>query len=946
MTRILIVDDKEANLYYLQALLNGQGYQVATARHGAEALAMARLAPPGMIVSDLLMPVMDGYTLLRLWKADESLRDIPFVVYTATYTKPDDERLALDMGADAFILKPAEPDAFLARLSTVKEVLSAPAAVPRQPGHEEKDLLAVYSKTLIRKLEEKTQELEATNRALKQDINEREQARLERLQLTRELGERVKELRALYDISSLLRDDLRPLNELLAEMVRILPGAMQYPELAGARVRVGELENTSPQFQSTPWLLEADFVTSDGRSGLVQIAYCEEPREEGDLFLVEEHRLIESLAGMLRAHLERRISQEALWASEARLRAIVESEPQGLNLVSLDGILLDTNPAGLRMMEAAALNEITGKSAVEFAHPEDRSALLDLHQQAARGGIGQLDLRLISLRGTERWIEARLAPLRAAAGGISAVLHVMSDIAERKAAEAAISHTTTLLRAVAEGTTDAVFVKDLEGRYLFINEATARFIGLPASEILGHDDSEVFSPEDAAVIKASDTRVTTSGEPHTTEEVLTSAGATRTYLATKAPYRDHRGEIIGLIGISRDITEKKKLESHVLRAQRMESIGTLAGGIAHDLNNVLAPIMMSIDLLKASETDPRRLGILSTIEGSAKRGADMVRQVLSFARGVQGQRQGLHLGRLLAEMAKIARDTFPKNIDVQQRDAADLWTVAGDPTQIHQVLLNLCVNARDAMPHGGVLTLAARNVQVDEPFAAMSVDAQPGPHVLVEVEDTGVGMKPEVLDRVFEPFFTTKETGSGTGLGLASSLAIVKSHGGFIQAQSEPGSGAQFQVYLPAAAGDETGMDAGNTTATAEVGGGKGEWILLVEDEAAVRQITRQTLEASGYQVLTASDGAEAASIYAAKMRDIAVVLTDMMMPIMDGPATIQVLQRLNPEVRIIAASGLNLGGMAAKASSLGVRHFIPKPYTARTLLAHLREVIDGITQS
>jgi nitrogen-specific signal transduction histidine kinase/ActR/RegA family two-component response regulator len=402
--------------------------------------------------------------------------------------------------------------------------------------------------------------------------------------------------------------------------------------------------------------------------------------------------------------------------------------------------------------------------------------------------------------------------------------------------------------------------------------------------------------------------------------------------------QDSHGETLRIVGTAMDITTSKNLEAQYLRAQRMESIGTLAGGIAHDLNNVLAPIMMSIELLKMREQDARRLSILSTIEGSAQRGADMVRQVLSYAGGVEGQQLQVQTAHLLREIEKIANETFLKNIQVRCGVPSGLWVVKGDPTQLHQVLLNLCVNARDAMPNGGTLTLAVSNIMLDEQYAGMNIEAKPGPHVLIVVGDSGTGMPPEVIERIFEPFFTTKDLGKGTGLGLSTSMAIIKSHGGFVRVESTVGTGTQFHVFLPAQT--EPGGSVDVEAAPSDLPRGNGELVLVIDDEAAVRQITQQTLEAFGYLVVLAADGVEAAAIYAVRQHEIAVVITDMMMPLVDGPTTIHVLLRINPQASIIAASGLNTNDMVAKVSNAGVKHFIPKPYSAETLLKTLREVL------
>ena len=378
-----------------------------------------------------------------------------------------------------------------------------------------------------------------------------------------------------------------------------------------------------------------------------------------------------------------------------------------------------------------------------------------------------------------------------------------------------------------------------------------------------------------------------------------------------------------------------KIEAQFLRAQRMENIGTLAGGIAHDLNNVLSPIMMSLDVLKMKFPDPASLNLLDILSTSAQHGANMVRQVLSFARGVEGQRMEVQIKHLVGDIEKFANDTFLKNVQVRTIIPHDLWTVLGDPTQLHQVLLNLCVNARDAMPNGGKLTVSAENLTLDAHYAGMNLEARPGSYVLIQVEDSGTGMPPGVVEKIFDPFFTTKELGKGTGLGLSTSLAIVKSHGGFFQVYSEMGKGTKFRVYFPAQteASAETAAEI-----AAELPRGNGELILVVDDEPSVRLITQQTLQAFGYRVILASDGAEAVAAYARQGSEIAAVLTDMMMPVMDGPATIQVLRKLNPAVRIIAASGLSSSGHTA---GLGVKHFLPKPYTAGTLLTALKQIIE-----
>ena len=403
---------------------------------------------------------------------------------------------------------------------------------------------------------------------------------------------------------------------------------------------------------------------------------------------------------------------------------------------------------------------------------------------------------------------------------------------------------------------------------------------------------------------------------------------------------DAEGQPVRESGTIQDITEKKKLEAQLLRAQRMESIGTLAGGIAHDLNNVLAPIMMSIELLKLDPAnDPQRSRILDIIQVSSRRGADLVRQVLSFSLGFGDKRVAIRLRQLIDDLEGIISGTFPSNIRIISTVPIDLWPIIGDPSQLHQVLLNLAINARDAMPHGGTLTLAAANLVIDAQFAGTSPKAKAGSYVLLQVTDTGLGIPPEVRERIFEPFFTTKETGKGTGLGLATVHTVVKSHGGFLNVESDVGRGTTFKIYLPA---DPAHLPSATLPPfPVDLPRGLGELVLVVDDEFSIRHITQKTLEAFGYRVLTANDGAEAVAHYAKQAPQIALVITDMMMPVMDGAATIQVLLRINPALRIILASGIDSGDNVAKARSAGVKDFLPKPYTAETLLKLVREVLD-----
>ena len=391
--------------------------------------------------------------------------------------------------------------------------------------------------------------------------------------------------------------------------------------------------------------------------------------------------------------------------------------------------------------------------------------------------------------------------------------------------------------------------------------------------------------------------------------------------------------------IIRDITEKKKLESQLLRAQRLESIGTLAGGIAHDLNNILSPILTATELLQMRATDESTLRLLGIIQANAVRGGEMIRQVLSFARGVEGDYAQLQPNHLIREIVKILTDIFPKNIEISFSLNPNLWYVHGDATQLHQVLMNLCVNARDAMPDGGTLRIEAENIEIDEHYARMNVEARPGRYVRLLVQDSGSGIPPEIIDKIFDPFFTTKKPGQGTGLGLSTAAGILRSHGGFVNVYSEQDKGTHFTIYLPASDSQQPVVPQAVQT---QLPAGKGELILVVDDEASIREVAKETLTTFGYNVITANDGTEAIALFAAHRDEVKVVITDMMMPCLDGPATIRALKELAPDLRVIATSGLKANTREAEISELGVSGFLVKPYTAEMLLRTLAGALAG----
>jgi len=495
---------------------------------------------------------------------------------------------------------------------------------------------------------------------------------------------------------------------------------------------------------------------------------------------------------------------------------------------------------------------------------------------------------------------------------------------ERKQTEHKIREQAALL----DVATDAIFVRDLDDKILFWNKAAESLYGWKKEEAINKKIRSLWHEKHPSKVREALSVLMRNGSWEGELQQKTKSGKEIVVESRWTLVHEFGNQAQSFLVVNTDITQKKQLEAQFLRAQRLESIGTLASGIAHDLNNILAPILMTAQLLEAQVHDERSRRLLPILITNTKRGANLVKQVLSFTRGLEGDRTILQLKHLIIEIQQIIRETFPKSIEVSTQIPQNLCTVSGDATQLHQVLMNLCVNARDAMPNGGTLKISAENLFIDENYAKMHIEAKVGHHVVITVTDTGIGIKSEILDRIFDPFFTTKELAKGTGLGLSTVLGIIKSHGGFINVCSERGKGSQFKVYLPA-------QEAAETIEEEDQGlpSGQGELILVVDDEAAIRDVTKTSLESHNYKAMIASDGIEAIALYAEHRDKISLVLTDMVMPSMDGITTIRTLRKINPDVKIIAVSGMTSTDKVNTAYDMGIKAFLSKPYTASQLL-------------
>jgi PAS domain S-box-containing protein len=626
--------------------------------------------------------------------------------------------------------------------------------------------------------------------------------------------------------------------------------------------------------------------------------------------------------------------------------------PDLLSVLDFDGQFLNFNPAW-ELTFGYTAEELGSSSCVDRVHPDDREQTVESFARLKRDAASITVLNRYACKdGSYKWLrwtcrsDIARQEIYAVARDITPIRRLQDELHEFtttlevrvRVREEALRHAWQTLNSILSASPHAIIAVDAMRNVRVWNPAAARIFGWPEEEVLGRKVPFV-TDETRESAKRFDERAL-SGETFENFELRrhNRNGKPIDLLVTAAPTHDADGVINGFLTVATDITERKRLEQQFLRTQRLESLGKLVSGIAHDLNNVLSPIVMGLELFRLKANDPSVLRTLDTLDECAKRGSDLIRQILTFARGVQGERTPVQMRNLLHDIERVLVDTLPKAITVKTDFPRGLWIVAADVTQLHQVIMNLAVNARDAMPDGGCLSIIARNIRIDETCMDMNPHAEAGDYVAVEVRDSGHGIPQELKEKIFEPFFTTKEHGKGTGLGLSTVAAIVKSHGGFVNVYSKVGRGTCFKVYIPALPGQSALF---NGPLAQSIPCGNGETILIVDDEAAARDIARLTLEAHGYRVLLAQDGAEGVAQYAKNLGEVHLVLTVMDMPVMNGTAMIRSLERLDPNLRVISVSGLVPAPKHQPANS-AFRAALPKPYTAEELLRTVHGVLSS----
>jgi len=658
------------------------------------------------------------------------------------------------------------------------------------------------------------------------------------------------------------------------------------------------------------------------------------------------------MIGINRDITDRKQAEEALRESEERYRSVVTAMHEGIVLQEADdGRIVACNTSAESIVGLTA-DEIIGRTSDDprwqSIHEDGSPFPGEDHPTTVTLRTGKPCSNVImgihKPNGQLTWISINSQPLfRDNNPTPYAVVVSFSDISERQAALRERKQAQQKIHeqaALLDIATDAILVRDLKSQILFWNQGAERMYGWHSIEALEKNLEELLfkatSPQLAVALKNVVECGTWQGELNK----VTKSGQEIIVESRWTLMRDAAGEPKSILSVDTDITEKKQLQAQSFRNQRLESLGTLAGGIAHDLNNILTPILGAAQLVqgKFAKGEEGCGQLLTMIERNAKRGADLVKQVLSFARGFKGEHTILQAKHLISEITQIAQQTFPKSIEFSTDIPEDLWTISGDITQLHQVLMNLVVNARDAMPDGGNIKISAENKFIDDAYAKMNLEATVGPYIVITIADTGTGIPPEILDKIFEPFFTTKGLTTGTGLGLSTVLGIIKSHGGFVKVFSQGvDQGSQFQMFLPAMRATQA-----LSTDNVDMPQGQGELILVVDDEPQIREIATIILENHNYRSLTASNGIEAIALYAQYKHQINTVFMDMMMPEMDGITAIRTLQKMNPQVQILACSGLSSTEFFSQAAEPNVQAFLSKPYTARELLLTLHQILRG----
>src|SRR5450830_157943 len=908
---LLIVDDQPTDLKLLRAQLEAEGHVVFEAHDGVDALALLERQRVDVVISDILMPRMDGYRLCHEIRTC-TMHDLPVIIYTATYTSPSDEKLALDVGADKYLKKPASVETLVAALH---EVIATPHAGPRPEALQEIEVLKEYSERLVSKLAEKNSELIASEvkfRSLVEQsivgiyIIQDDQFVYVNPSMTGIFGWSEEEMtsRTLYDFivpedHALVRENIR---KRISGGVQNIHYYLRMLHQSGAVLQV-EIHSSQTDYNGRP-----------------------------------------AVMGMLVDITRRKQAEGELASSLSLLKATMESTADGVLVVNLDGRITLWNhkfsdmwqiPEELlsKHLDELALNYVLPR----MVQPEAFLAKVrKLYGQPEASSNDQLEL-------ADGRIFRRYSQPQRISDDVVGRAWSFSDITERKQAEETVQNERLLLRTLIDNIPDSIYSKDLACRKTLANSTEVRYLGVKSeADVLGKDDFDIYPKELAEKFFADDQLVLQTGEPvlNREEYILDEKQQKHWLLSSKLPLRNQEGRIIGLVGIGRDITERKQAETQLRQSQKMEAIGQLAGGVAHDFNNLLTGILGNIALMRSTlpSADPL-LENLDGVETAARQATTLTKGLLTFSRRAMVLPVPMSLTAALDATLALLKQSLPATMEIVHGYEQTAWNVLVDQSQITQILFNLAVNARDAMDGKGTLIIRARNEVVREEYVQTHPFARTGEFVHLSVTDTGPGIPPAILEHLFEPFHTTKLTGSGTGLGLSIVYGAVKQADGWITGVSTEGVGTTFDIYLPRCLEEPTQPF---TPSSLSVNVYEGT-ILVVEDEPVVCAVVHALLSRSGYTVLTAPDGASALNILRDHPMGIGLILLDMTMPGMTTGEVVQAIRALNPTVPILLNSGYTSNGVVKQMlAEDSVQGFLGKPYDLDQLLEKVQELLHS----
>lgn len=926
--KILIADDDADARKILKKTLESAGHEITDVSSGTEALRAIKETPADMIISDILMPDMDGFQLCHEVKRDSVLSKIPFIFYTATYTDPRDEKLALSLGASRFILKPVEAMEFLDIINDViSDFRADKLIVPERPLEEESQLLKLYDDSLSRKLESKIKELDE----IKERISSGERH-------YRNLFNSMRDVVIVADLDRNILDANQPaLRNLFGyelDEVKGKPARMLYAGDEGYELTGREVFNTR------------EFV--EGR--IIEVAF---KRKNDEIFvgemqalkLVDDQGRPSGNIAMIRDITGRKHMEDMLRDSEERYRRITEAISDYIYTVRVEnGRALDTH-------HSEACFAVTGYTSREFADDpylwirmvlqEDHDIVRKQAEQVLSGQTPKtIEHRIARKDGAVRWVESVIVPYKDEGGALISYDGIVRDITERRKAEEALLESEERFRTIFDNSPFGISVAGSEGILIRTNPALRKMLGYSEEE-LHRDFSEITHRADIEKnMRLFREMVDGKREQYWMEKryIRKDGGIVWANLTVTA-IRDHKGTFKYNFAIIEDMTERKKLEDQLRHAQKMEAIGQLAGGVAHDFNNMLTAIIGYGHLLKLKLKDNAPLlHYIEQILSITERGSALTKDLLAFSRKQAVDLKPVKVNELVSRIGKLIPKFIGEDIELKIKLTSRQLIVLADSSQLEHVLINLATNARDAMHEGGILSIETDQVSVSHEDIKQLEYGTPGVYALISVSDTGTGMDKETLRKIYDPFFTTKEVGKGTGLGLAMTYGIVKQHSGYINAYSEPGRGTTFKIHLPLIrdAVEERKIE----DQPAPVKGS--ETILLAEDEEEVRIAIKKNLEEFGYTVIEAVNGTDALDRFKINEDKIELLIFDVVMPKKNGKEAYEEIRKMRPDVKIIFLSGYTGDIINAKGLQGKGLNFLLKPVLPQDLLNKIREVMTG----